>query len=438
MKRVWIALLLLITVEFAFAQAEIYGNCFYQNTTGRVVIRLGIRNKTNSQTGQMKLAGMRFGFQFNTSEVTYAGYRSYMTLNGQPETGLEDNQFIDFIGKDTEPNAADIDNSLGSSRTATIIGSDTTKVMQMRYINRSTPNCGSTITVNPGEIKVLLDIYFTLNKNNPAFYKLLQSDYGFNDPQFIAQFLQKNDGGHFAPLLDTNKEIGVTVIRSSNTINPYQPFNGNDCSSNSNKLNPIPFQEDDVRFINPINGILSCRFGEDYFVNKKQNTHQIFWKVCNNELLDKIEVRKRVGDAAFKTVSLQDARDIMGTVDYHFMDPVNTAINDRIQYQVVLHARDGSQIFGKIISPAQNTITQNQLDLYPNPVQDKVQFNLPIASSVYQIRFFDITGRIWLNQQVVGGGVQQINISLLPKGVYAAEAINIVTGQKYQSRFVKE
>jgi hypothetical protein len=437
MNRVLFTLVMLFVAEFVFAQGEIYANCFYQNTTGRVVIRLAIRNNTNSTTGQMKLAGMRFGFQFNDNAVSYAGYQSFMTLNGQPGSGLEDASYLSFIGPDTGPNAADIDSHLGSSRSARIVNSNDRKTMQIRYINRSTTNCLNTISVNPGEIKILLDIYFTLNHNNPAFYKLNTPTYGFGDPQFIAQFLEKGDGGHDGALTDINKEIVVSVIRQGNTDNPYQPFDAGSCTNNN--VNPITINSNDINFVTPVNGILGCRFGNEYYVKQKQNANEVIWKVCHNELLNNIELRKRVGNGDFKTIDIKQAQDVTGIVDYKYIDNTNASNSiEKVQYQVILNGKDGSRVYGSILSINAVSLAPSHLDIFPNPAKEKIQFHLPFVSSGYQIRIFDLAGRILSNQVQNNGGNQQVILPLLSKGVYFIEAINNSTGQKLQSRFVKE
>lgn len=43
-------------------QAEILGNCFYDNTTNRITIRIGIRNNTNSN---VNLEYIGSGLDFN-------------------------------------------------------------------------------------------------------------------------------------------------------------------------------------------------------------------------------------------------------------------------------------------------------------------------------------------------------------------------------------
>ncbi len=160
--------------------AEFYGNAFWQSASNRVVIRLALRNPTGSSSGQMRMMGMRFGFQYNNAQVTYAGYRSYMP-------GLDDATYLTFIGPDTAPNAEDIDASVGSSRTATI-STGGTKTMQQRYINRSTTSCNNGVVIPAGTTAILIDIYFTLNTRPPSYYHLTDPDYGFGDTEFIAQF----------------------------------------------------------------------------------------------------------------------------------------------------------------------------------------------------------------------------------------------------------
>jgi hypothetical protein len=428
MSRIIGLLLCICLFNEAFSQGEIYGNAFYQPSTNRVVIRLALRNRTNSSTGQMDLTGMRFGFQYNSSAVTFAGYTSYLNFSGNTSTGLDDAEFLPEIGPDTYPNIAEIDDVLGESRTATV-KTGGSKVMLMRYINRSTSNCVNTVPVNPGEIKVLIDIFFTLNNNNPAFYNLLDADHGFGDPQFIAQFLDKHNGD----LTDNNKDIAVTVIRNGNIQNPYQPFNESKCLGN--KVSPIVVQDDRINFINPINGILSCRFGKAV-LQKTSQVKRIIWSVCNNELLEKIEIRKRVGNGSFKTLSLVDAKSIIGTAEYQFNDQ-NVNQSELIQYQLVLHEKDGNQIHSALLSSDdRNRSNAPAIEIYPNPAKAYVQFQLESISGSNQVRILDITGKVWM-QQRTNSGLQRLNIESLPNGFYILEAMPEGTSLKSQTRFVK-
>ncbi|XVJ64758.1 MAG: hypothetical protein HEQ40_00775 [Lacibacter sp.] len=68
-------------------QAEILGNCFYDNTTNRITIRIGIRNNTSSNVN-LEYIGQRFGFQYNSSAVTYSGYRSFMYKFTDQNSGI--------------------------------------------------------------------------------------------------------------------------------------------------------------------------------------------------------------------------------------------------------------------------------------------------------------------------------------------------------------
>ena len=68
-------------------QAEILWNCFYDNTTHRITIRIGIRNNTNSNVN-LEYIGQRFGFQYNSSVVTYSGYRSFMYKFTDQNSGI--------------------------------------------------------------------------------------------------------------------------------------------------------------------------------------------------------------------------------------------------------------------------------------------------------------------------------------------------------------
>ena len=405
--------------------AEFYGNAFWQSASNRIVIRLALRNPTGSSTGQMRLMGMRFGFQYNAAQVTYAGYRSLMP-------GLDDASFLSFIGPDTAPNAEDIDASIGASRTA-FINTGGTKVMQQRYINRSTTDCNNGVIIPSGTMAVLIDIYFTLNTRPPSYYHLTDPDYGFGDTEFIAQFLHKWNGGHTGNLTDAYKEIAIVIIRQSGAQNPYQPFDASNCI-NSN-FNPITIGSDDINFINPINGVLSGKVSK--LDAEERNDHvALDWKVEHNELVDHYEIERKDENGSFRTIGLILGDNKNPTTQYQFKDKI-TSRDLKLYYRVKIVGVDQVITYSDIKMVRPGSAQQNGVKIFPNPTSDFIRFQSPLINGSYVCRIYSNEGRMVLTANTSSVNTS-IDIKSLKAGSYFIEMYHPQSGKRFYSQFSKQ
>jgi len=423
-------LLLLVVITYlqntSYSQgAEIYGNAFWQSASNRVVVRLALRNPTGSSTGQMKFVGMRFGFQYNAAEVAYAGYTSYMT-------GLNDANFIDFIGPDTAPNAADIDASVGSSRTATI-STGGTKTMQQRYIARSTNVCANAVSIPAGTTAILLDIYFTLNTRPPSYYHLTDPDYGFGDTEFIAQFLHKFNGGHTGPLSDAYKEIAIVAIRQGNSSNPYQPFDASSCTNEN--FSPITIGSDDINFITPINGVLAGKAVNATVADKTSHV-QVQWSSENNQLIDYFEVQRKDNNGEFKTIGLVMGSDNSAEEKYEYKDKV-TVRDIESSYRIKVIGKDKITTYSNVQKIRLGSSQVLTVKVYPNPSSDAVRITLPEPTGIYVSRIYSTEGRMVLTGNVSASN-PSVNIKSLQVGSYFMELYHPKTGMRYYTQFNKQ
>ncbi len=77
--------------------------------------------------------------------------------------------------------------------------------------------------------------------------------------------------------------------------------------------------------------------------------------------------------------------------------------------------------------------TLQGVQVFPNPVKDNVQINLP-EDNTYEIRLFDLNGKELLNKQIKDTNQTQHDLSRLQTGVY----LLIVIDRKHKlSRIVK-
>lgn len=425
-------LLLLVTVlciQITQAQnAEILGNCFYQSATGRVVVRLALRNPSTS-SNPLQFVGMRFGVQYNAAAVTFDGYNSFMY--NLTNSGLNDASYLSFMGPD---NAANVLNPETPSSTRNAgINTGGSKTMQLGYINRSTTVCDNAIVLNKGNYVVLIDIYFKLVNSNPAYYHLNDPDYGFGDPQFIAQFLTKDNGGANGNLNDAFKEIAIVIIRQGNTGNPYQPFDMASC--NSNNVDPIVVDGSDVNFITPINGILAGSTN-NMKVEKNADDVLIDWNTNNNDLVDHYEIERKQENGSFKTVGMIMSDNTQKEMQFEFKDK-NVPKDVNLYYRIKIQGTDNSVSYSDIKMIRSGSAQGNAIIMYPNPATDIVNFRLINTAGNFVYRIYSSDGRMLMNGNISSSN-PQINISQLKTGSYFVDIYQTQSGSRYYSQFKKQ
>jgi hypothetical protein len=435
-RSLLLVLVLIFSLLTSFAQqAEVIGNLLYNNTNNRITIRLAIHNKTGS-AADMGFAGQRWGIQYNSSAVTFDGYFSHMYLGTNQTTGLNDAAaFTTWMGADNGANTLNPDYVVSPTamRTANITGGGT-KTLQMGYINRSSPLCANAIIIPSGETRIMLDIYFTLNDPNLAgYYNLNTPGYGFDSPDFIAQFFTKNSGGHTSPLLSSKTEIAITVIRQGNTSNPYQPFSIGSCVLGS--VNVITVGGDDIFFSNPVNGVLAGKVNS-LSVSEKNNYADVTWTADNNDLIDHFEIERKEAGGSFKTIALVMSENGGGSKTYTYKDKLTGAEN-AMQYRVKAVNNDGIQNFSSIATLNLNQIAETEIKFTPNPVVQNAQLNLPAINGNYICRVYNIDGRLMITSQLPGRS-QLLNVQQLRTGNYFLEVFHPQTGKRYYGRFTKQ
>lgn len=409
--------------------AEFFSNCFWQSANNRIVVRIALSNPTGSSSGQMKLVGMRFGFQYNADQVNYTGYTSYMTT-------LNDPTHLGFIGPDTNPSPA-VDIDVPSSRSAYISSTGSNKTMQRRYINRSTSICNNAIVINSGNTVILLDIYFQLVSRPPGFYHLTNSLYGFNDTEFIAQLLDKwsipNNDPHNANLINDYKDIAIIVFRIANSQSPYQPFDASGCTNGN--FNPISIGKEDANFISPINGVLSGKV-ESLTAAEKNNNIQLDWKVENNELVDHYELERKDENGEFKTIAMIMSDNKYSTTSYQYTDKI-TAREQQLYYRVKTVGLDQVITYSDVKTIKLRSVQQPNIKVYPNPSSDVIRIDLPIANGAYVCRFYNSEGRM-VKVENMSFPNSSIQVNTLVNGNYFVELYHPQSGKRFYSQFTKQ
>jgi hypothetical protein len=74
--------------------------------------------------------------------------------------------------------------------------------------------------------------------------------------------------------------------------------------------------------------------------------------------------------------------------------------------------------------------------VYPNPVHDELQLQLPTSSELYTYRITDMTGKCVTNGSIANQSTLRIPVETLSQGCYIIHYFNS-THEQYSARFVK-
>lgn len=448
MIRKLLLLLVVITIlqNTSYSQqATVLANCFYQNAPypGRIVIRLAIRNNTAS--GQdFELSGIRVGVQYNAAAVTPAGYVSYMYESGNQLSSLNAAENLVCIGGDTYTGGngytgtglSSYSNPAETSRIAYTQDSSVSKVMQRQYFNRSSDICASSWGVPPGNYRIFLDLYFTLNDINQLSYYNLNNTltYGFDSPDFIAQGMNS----HTANLKTAKSEIGIVLIRNSGCDNnPYQPISWTTQSCVNGKVNPVTINGDStVNFISPMNGVLAGK-AINTDLQEKEKDVLVQWQAENNELVDYFEVQRKDENGEFKTIGIVMSDNKNTTIEYKFSDKI-TARDIEAYYRVKVVGTDKTITYSDIKKIKLRSEQSVSVKVFPNPSSETIRINLPESiNSQYVCRMYSAEGRI-VKVTNVSGTNPSVDIKSLNVGSYFMELYNPKSGKRFYTQFSKQ
>lgn len=419
-------LLLLVTVlylQFTFAQqVSVLGNVIWDNTTERIKVRIAIRNNSNSATN-CEIAAMRIGYQFNETVLTYDGFMSYFYNGSNQSSGLNDVTYLTSLGGMFNPDhAAPYDDGTRLS------GS---KTLRKNYINRSTTECTNLWTIPGNTYRVAFDLYFKFKPGYfPADYGLTTAgSYGFNTPNFIAQFISDLN----QTLSDAKKEIAVVIDHSGSS--PYQPFDQSGSSCNSGNLNPLPITDNSLGFISPINGVLSAKFDQLDVLQKDQYV-SVIWKVDNIDRVHHYEIERREESGTFRTIGSVISADESSAASYYFKD-ISITNGLKLYYRIKAVSADQSVMYSDIKMIRAGSLNENTVKVFPNPTTEFIQFNVPSSNGNYLYRIYSSEGKLVISGNAISSN-GRLNIRNLKTGSYFIELYHPVNGKRFYSQFSRQ
>lgn len=163
---------------------------------------------------------------------------------------------------------------------------------------------------------------------------------------------------------------------------------------------------------------------------QNQRTY-LSWNTANETNTKQMQVERSLDGKNFTTASTIAAKG-NGNNQYHFDEAINSN-EQKIYYRIKTIDLNGNTSLSNVIILTAATITDKDIQLYPNPVNGN-NINVSGAATQGNIIIYNLHGEK-LKQQIWKAG-QQINIKGLAKGTYILQLAN--DKQVLNSRFVKE
>jgi len=85
-----------------------------------------------------------------------------------------------------------------------------------------------------------------------------------------------------------------------------------------------------------------------------------------------------------------------------------------------------------------NSLMENTINIYPNPVQNILYLNLRDSKNVHTIRVTDIAGKVLLSENIAGYDIATISMSHYPAGVYIYQLFDNHGNLKQSDKFIKQ
>ncbi|CAN1544865.1 Secretion system C-terminal sorting domain [Flavobacteriaceae bacterium] len=122
---------------------------------------------------------------------------------------------------------------------------------------------------------------------------------------------------------------------------------------------------------------------------------------------------------------------LLGTADFDFSSSVQNLTSTSLVYSDFFYAKYNDVN----LAIAENTVENNSLVLYPNPVSDILHIHHNELST-FEVKVLDITGKILDNSQFTND--KGIDVSSYPQGIYFVEVLDSATNIKSTYKFIKK
>ena len=171
----------------------------------------------------------------------------------------------------------------------------------------------------------------------------------------------------------------------------------------------------------------------------KNNKVTLNWTIADNEIANNFEVESSFNGRDFTTVGSVFASEKMGTENYMYYE--TTSGTDKVMYRLKMIDKNQKVDYSRVLIFQLKSSTTNNIKIIGNPVNNKLTFSYTTpATQMIDVKVYDISGRIVLNNKV--NGLEGSNVISLPlsstfkAGMYVVEVNN--GAGLLSSKFVKQ
>ena len=164
--------------------------------------------------------------------------------------------------------------------------------------------------------------------------------------------------------------------------------------------------------------------------------NELLWTTSEEINIDYYEIMRASDAVNFKSIGSVKSNNFLNTNVYSFID--DTPLNNINYYRITIVEKDGSRKYSSIIRVTSNK-KNNQLIIFPNPVQEKINATIPfLKNGQYQISIFNTLGQIVHTQNYLYNGLDTKLSLPLPVTCQKGKYILMVSSENniYQGEFL--
>ncbi len=160
------------------------------------------------------------------------------------------------------------------------------------------------------------------------------------------------------------------------------------------------------------------------------------WKISSEQNISHYEVERSTDGINFHSIGIVAAAGNNTTTNsYQFLD--NSISNIKTYYQIKSVDRN-SRFSYSVIRFIKGRSIENAISVYPNPASDMLKVMLPRnwENNKTTILVINSTGQVLINK-TVNTSEYDLNVRVLPKGIYIIKAINYMDDKPLSAKFIR-
>jgi Concanavalin A-like lectin/glucanases superfamily/Secretion system C-terminal sorting domain len=175
----------------------------------------------------------------------------------------------------------------------------------------------------------------------------------------------------------------------------------------------------------------------DFTATKKTTGTQLNWETLTEQNTARFEIERSTDGTTFTTIGAVNAAGNSSTSQYYtYTDPAN--LTGTILYRLKMIDKDDTYAYSRIVA-VKSSESQIKISIFPNPVSDLLQVQLPATQKEETVIYvYDASRRIVIQKTIKlteGNNALSIPVAQLPKGIYTLSVNNNTLQTK---QFIKQ